>query len=99
MIVALLIQAAIVQAPALPPKDRQAELARRLACNSARVTPADATPRGILREPAGKAEKPLWRPGVNPDEGYYAAVARSIDGCSVPTPISLPFAPKSTLTR
>ena len=39
------------------------------------------------------AQPPVWVPGANPEEGYYAAVDRQLDGCPVPTPIYLPNAP------
>ena len=101
MLVALLLQAAITQAPepAYPLKDKRAEAERLAACN-ARVTHADTVSPGVLRGPKGQFENgartqpPLWKRGENRDEGYYAAVARSIDGCPVSTPISLPFALK-----
>jgi len=93
MLVAILLQAVIGLDPHVPPQDRQAELDRRIECNQ-RITKAEEPAKGVLRAPVGKTQKPLWRPGDNPEEGLYAPVARMVDGCPVPTPISLPFALK-----
>ncbi len=41
---------------------------------------------------------PLWRPGEDPEEGLYRPVDRTVDGCPVPTPVSLLFAGPNSAT-
>ena len=41
---------------------------------------------------SGGMQRPLWRPGENPEEGLYAPVNKTdADGCPIATPISVPY--------
>ncbi len=107
MLIALLLQAAVAAAPPPPvliDRGNKAEAWRnrpecqRLVVEAMR--PKAEGQRGEIVQGASKfehkdgreTESPVWVPGANREEGYYAAVNRMVDGCPVPTPIYLPNA-------
>lgn len=103
MLIALLMQAAIAaspQAPApslarpIPTEQARGARCQRLITEVMREYQATRPPEGTKpeRRETTRAQPPVWVPGAYPEEGYYAAVNRMLDGCPVPTPIYLPNA-------
>jgi hypothetical protein len=101
MLVALLLQAIIAQPPAPPPEALVRDLERvdqvraiRARCNQGLIYTREGLVDGASlyrpQQNPARAQEPLWKPGQFPDEGVYAAVERRVDGCPVPTPISVP---------